>query len=36
VIELPAFQIFLLVALFVSGGFLLSRIARWLGIREHP
>jgi CDP-2,3-bis-(O-geranylgeranyl)-sn-glycerol synthase len=36
VVELPAFQIFLLVALFFSGGFLLSRIARWLGIREHP
>ena len=36
VIELPAFQIFLLVVLFVSGGFLLWRIAGWLGIREHP
>lgn len=35
-IELPAFQIMLLVLLFVTGSLLLSKLAFQLGIRKHP
>ena len=36
VMELPAFQILLLVLLFVAGGLLLSKLAFHLGLRKHP
>ncbi len=34
--ELPAFQILLLVLLFITGGLLLSKLAFHLGLRRHP
>jgi CDP-diglyceride synthetase len=35
-IELSAFQIMLMVLIFIAGGLLLSKVAFYLGLRKHP